>query len=71
MEITTQFSIGDTAWSTLNGQAHSFKITGIDLRAGAAGTVLVIYRDGSYNQYPDSICFATKEELVEFFAAGE
>ena len=70
MEIKTEFAIGDSVWSILNGRAHGFKIAGIEVTEDFNGNTKIGYRDDCFNTYPSNQCFLSKEELRDYFMGG-
>lgn len=73
MHIQTEFKIGDSVWSILNGRAHGFEIKAIIIEADNkdCDLVQVHYRDSKFNIYPEPQCFLSKEELRDYFMGGE
>lgn len=71
MQINTKFPIGESVWSILNGRAHGFEITGVDISKDSKGNTKISYRDGMFNSYPEHQCFLSKEELRDYFMGGE
>lgn len=70
MKVETKFAIGDSVWSILSGRAHGFEIKAVVVEKTKSG-LAVNYRDSDYHHYPESQCFLAKEDLRDYFMAGE
>lgn len=62
MEIKTKFAIGDKLWTVNGCKAVQFEVVCIFYNGE------VRYGDSRYSVTPESMCFATKEELLKYVA---
>lgn len=65
MEIKTKFAIGDKLWRLSENKAKSFEVRHI------AYDGAVYYGTSAYDLSIETVCFATKEELIEYISADE
>lgn len=61
MEIKTKFSIGQTLWTVRDCKALSFEVQGIQYDGNVS-----YYGNPVYHAIPESQCFLTQEELMEY-----
>lgn len=67
MEIITKFAIGDKAWTVRGCKAKEFTVASIHVFE--SGVVYTAEGIAPQSSIPESQCFATKVELLEYIAA--
>lgn len=75
MEIRTRFDIGDKVWTLSHNKAVEFEVCSISI--SRSKTLLPItyitycgaFNDGKITTAPESDCFASKEELIDYITA--
>ncbi len=68
MEIKTKFKIGDTAFIIKESKAKEIEIKSILIDETG---IRYSYEEGPFlmNVYPESQCFATKDELIQYITS--
>ncbi len=61
MEVTTRFNIGDNLSVIDSHKIIDFKVKGIEITAEG-----ICYRSENYRSYPEDVCFASRQEVVNY-----